>query len=186
VPKTSEVQFTPSKILEFLELCIVTKYKGLQQEKTLEKEFWEKEEKKIEDEKRKQWMKDHVEKTKIDPFSVISLKKPPTKTTIQIRKQNHSGYLIPIRWVSGKGNQYVDNFYSCCGLREEEPSCNIPNWSSEEQDFVHFGELYLYSSKKQPGGRGPTGSSRDHIPICKIPKWTCCSKYSYEPGCKDN
>lgn len=93
----------------------------------------------------------------------------------------HDHETIPVTWTSGSGATYVSEFYRCCGKQVgfTSPQCPRPMPYTRR----HSGTLALYSSRRSPGGKAPSGTSLDHLPICNQPSWTCCGKLSDEEGC---
>jgi len=152
---------------------------------------------KQQDEKKRKLLEEQVAQVKLDPFAAIkvyqekNIPKPVTKlgvvqppdTVKRDKSSPHTQLPVSVPWISGKGNSYKCQFYPCCGLRVGQMYCNKINWPSTTQNHHHPGNLVLYSSRNRPGGRAPTGTSVDHIPVCKNPSWSCCSKLSFEPGC---
>lgn len=95
----------------------------------------------------------------------------------------HKGVLTDVRWVSHSGKVHIDRFYSCCGLHQENRrKCGKYQWSNPNS--FHTGTLQLHSSKRQPGGRYPTGTPVDHIARCKEPVWSCCRCSASSEGCR--
>ena len=107
----------------------------------------------------------------------------------QQKQQQQSGRHLPelIKvTVRSRKHHYQINYLRCCGMSETEaklnPVCGRSKWNSPESE--HSGTLLLESSKRMGGCLAPRGSSFDHLPKIREPKWSCCNGGPKSEGCR--